>query len=89
MYAIFFSIDYLTRPLTSTELDELLVPTRTSPDGVPYSLTLPSHWTEIHYFQLHRSSPIHLHLGEGKRVTTRVCHHQPPSMEHYRSERYD
>ena len=78
---------YLSQPLTSTELDQLLVGTRTSPDGVPYSLSLPNHWAEIHYFQLHRQSPLHLHLGKGRRVTTKVWHHQPPSMEYCRDDK--
>ena len=78
---------FTSRPLTSDDLDQLLLPTRTSPNGVPYSLSLPSHWREIKYFQLHRQSPVHLHLGEGKKVTTRVWQHQPPSMEYYREDR--
>ena len=76
----------LGRPLTSSELDQLLLLTQTASEGVPFSGSTPGDWREISLLQYHRQSPIHLHKDrrrgkkeEGAGQTSRIWQYQPPS----------
>ena len=76
----------LTQRLTPALLDHLLSLTYTSPVGVAYTGSTPSHWREISLQQYHRKVPTHMHTVPGDPSSeshapdshTRVWQYLPP-----------